>query len=211
MKAAGLNGRVKPSIFVCVTPTPACEPERRQAGHRAGSQPSQRSEAQRTTSGPPSCRPGPALLAAPRPGGTVASSDTAAEAPRALPAPPRDSFQGPAPNGASSTAPADGRPVSPPCHSMADKTSATAEADAPEDDAPKGRSKKRRTRAHVIDLTDSGSASDNGAEPEKAAPKKAASKKKTASKAKALSLIHISEPTRLLSISYAVFCLKKKK
>eukprot|EP00658_Telonema_sp_P-2_P027830 TRINITY_DN2142_c0_g1_i2.p3 TRINITY_DN2142_c0_g1~~TRINITY_DN2142_c0_g1_i2.p3 ORF type:complete len:120 (+),score=17.50 TRINITY_DN2142_c0_g1_i2:401-760(+) len=28
---------------------------------------------------------------------------------------------------------------------------------------------------------------------------------------KRLSLIHISEPTRLLSISYAVFCLKKKK
>ena len=28
-------------------------------------------------------------------------------------------------------------------------------------------------------------------------------------KAKGLSLIHISEPTRLLSISYAVFCLKK--
>ena len=28
--------------------------------------------------------------------------------------------------------------------------------------------------------------------------------------ASALSLIHISEPTRLLSISYAVFCLKKK-
>eukprot|EP00658_Telonema_sp_P-2_P016736 TRINITY_DN16486_c0_g1_i2.p1 TRINITY_DN16486_c0_g1~~TRINITY_DN16486_c0_g1_i2.p1 ORF type:complete len:164 (-),score=45.79 TRINITY_DN16486_c0_g1_i2:12-503(-) len=28
---------------------------------------------------------------------------------------------------------------------------------------------------------------------------------------KMLSLIHISEPTRLLSISYAVFCLKKKK
>ena len=28
--------------------------------------------------------------------------------------------------------------------------------------------------------------------------------------AAALSLIHISEPTRLLSISYAVFCLKKK-
>ena len=27
----------------------------------------------------------------------------------------------------------------------------------------------------------------------------------------ALSLIHISEPTRLLSISYAVFCLKKKQ
>src|SRR5678816_4679123 len=27
---------------------------------------------------------------------------------------------------------------------------------------------------------------------------------------KGLSLIHISEPTRLLSISYAVFCLKKK-
>src|SRR5678815_5313071 len=26
-----------------------------------------------------------------------------------------------------------------------------------------------------------------------------------------LPLIHISEPTRLLSISYAVFCLKKKK
>ena len=26
-----------------------------------------------------------------------------------------------------------------------------------------------------------------------------------------LSLIHISEPTRLLSISYAVFCLQKKK
>eukprot|EP00658_Telonema_sp_P-2_P039348 TRINITY_DN2815_c0_g1_i1.p1 TRINITY_DN2815_c0_g1~~TRINITY_DN2815_c0_g1_i1.p1 ORF type:complete len:155 (-),score=77.46 TRINITY_DN2815_c0_g1_i1:16-480(-) len=31
------------------------------------------------------------------------------------------------------------------------------------------------------------------------------------SKGKKLSLIHISEPTRLLSISYAVFCLKKKK
>mgnify|MGYP002681935824 CR=1 FL=1 len=30
-------------------------------------------------------------------------------------------------------------------------------------------------------------------------------------KALYLSLIHISEPTRLLSISYAVFCLKKKK
>src|SRR5674536_30577 len=29
--------------------------------------------------------------------------------------------------------------------------------------------------------------------------------------AHSLSLIHISEPTRLLSISYAVFCLKKKK
>src|SRR5678815_537364 len=29
--------------------------------------------------------------------------------------------------------------------------------------------------------------------------------------AQRLSLIHISEPTRLLSISYAVFCLKKKK
>src|SRR5674536_373144 len=29
--------------------------------------------------------------------------------------------------------------------------------------------------------------------------------------ARHLSLIHISEPTRLLSISYAVFCLKKKK
>ena len=29
--------------------------------------------------------------------------------------------------------------------------------------------------------------------------------------ARLLSLIHISEPTRLLSISYAVFCLKKKK
>src|SRR5674536_261380 len=29
--------------------------------------------------------------------------------------------------------------------------------------------------------------------------------------AQTLSLIHISEPTRLLSISYAVFCLKKKK
>eukprot|EP00658_Telonema_sp_P-2_P014468 TRINITY_DN15498_c0_g1_i2.p2 TRINITY_DN15498_c0_g1~~TRINITY_DN15498_c0_g1_i2.p2 ORF type:complete len:111 (-),score=26.05 TRINITY_DN15498_c0_g1_i2:103-435(-) len=29
--------------------------------------------------------------------------------------------------------------------------------------------------------------------------------------AEVLSLIHISEPTRLLSISYAVFCLKKKK
>ena len=29
--------------------------------------------------------------------------------------------------------------------------------------------------------------------------------------AETLSLIHISEPTRLLSISYAVFCLKKKK
>ena len=29
--------------------------------------------------------------------------------------------------------------------------------------------------------------------------------------AKALSLIHISEPTRQAEISYAVFCLKKKK
>eukprot|EP00658_Telonema_sp_P-2_P025032 TRINITY_DN2007_c0_g1_i10.p1 TRINITY_DN2007_c0_g1~~TRINITY_DN2007_c0_g1_i10.p1 ORF type:complete len:165 (-),score=49.44 TRINITY_DN2007_c0_g1_i10:16-510(-) len=32
-----------------------------------------------------------------------------------------------------------------------------------------------------------------------------------AASAYTLSLIHISEPTRLLSISYAVFCLKKKK
>ena len=32
----------------------------------------------------------------------------------------------------------------------------------------------------------------------------------TADEVWALSLIHISEPTRLLSISYAVFCLKKK-
>eukprot|EP00658_Telonema_sp_P-2_P067477 TRINITY_DN5639_c0_g1_i31.p1 TRINITY_DN5639_c0_g1~~TRINITY_DN5639_c0_g1_i31.p1 ORF type:complete len:121 (+),score=21.02 TRINITY_DN5639_c0_g1_i31:146-508(+) len=32
-----------------------------------------------------------------------------------------------------------------------------------------------------------------------------------AGSAQHLSLIHISEPTRLLSISYAVFCLKKKK
>src|SRR5678815_988325 len=31
------------------------------------------------------------------------------------------------------------------------------------------------------------------------------------SSGRVLSLIHISEPTRLLSISYAVFCLKKKK
>eukprot|EP00658_Telonema_sp_P-2_P044098 TRINITY_DN31965_c0_g1_i1.p1 TRINITY_DN31965_c0_g1~~TRINITY_DN31965_c0_g1_i1.p1 ORF type:complete len:109 (-),score=39.71 TRINITY_DN31965_c0_g1_i1:27-353(-) len=31
------------------------------------------------------------------------------------------------------------------------------------------------------------------------------------SSSSSLSLIHISEPTRLLSISYAVFCLKKKK
>ena len=29
--------------------------------------------------------------------------------------------------------------------------------------------------------------------------------------AQALSLIHISEPTRQAEISYAVFCLKKKK
>jgi len=29
--------------------------------------------------------------------------------------------------------------------------------------------------------------------------------------AQTLSLIHISEPTRLRRISYAVFCLKKKK
>eukprot|EP00658_Telonema_sp_P-2_P058960 TRINITY_DN4759_c0_g2_i1.p1 TRINITY_DN4759_c0_g2~~TRINITY_DN4759_c0_g2_i1.p1 ORF type:complete len:280 (-),score=66.02 TRINITY_DN4759_c0_g2_i1:65-904(-) len=38
-------------------------------------------------------------------------------------------------------------------------------------------------------------------------PKDAPTKKKVLF----LSLIHISEPTRLLSISYAVFCLKKKK
>ena len=36
-------------------------------------------------------------------------------------------------------------------------------------------------------------------------------KTKTLGMALELSLIHISEPTRLLSISYAVFCLKKKK
>jgi len=36
-------------------------------------------------------------------------------------------------------------------------------------------------------------------------------KERSAAQAAAyLSLIHISEPTRLLSISYAVFCLKKK-
>eukprot|EP00658_Telonema_sp_P-2_P037086 TRINITY_DN26709_c0_g2_i1.p1 TRINITY_DN26709_c0_g2~~TRINITY_DN26709_c0_g2_i1.p1 ORF type:complete len:214 (+),score=23.32 TRINITY_DN26709_c0_g2_i1:120-761(+) len=34
---------------------------------------------------------------------------------------------------------------------------------------------------------------------------------KSPSSQSSLSLIHISEPTRLLSISYAVFCLKKKK
>src|SRR5678815_584945 len=34
---------------------------------------------------------------------------------------------------------------------------------------------------------------------------------KTVEARQTLSLIHISEPTRLLSISYAVFCLKKKK
>src|SRR5678816_1824061 len=34
---------------------------------------------------------------------------------------------------------------------------------------------------------------------------------RTAAAVPDLSLIHISEPTRLLSISYAVFCLKKKK
>src|SRR5678815_1724010 len=34
---------------------------------------------------------------------------------------------------------------------------------------------------------------------------------KSGTSLKRLSLIHISEPTRLLSISYAVFCLKKKK
>eukprot|EP00658_Telonema_sp_P-2_P045757 TRINITY_DN33775_c0_g1_i1.p2 TRINITY_DN33775_c0_g1~~TRINITY_DN33775_c0_g1_i1.p2 ORF type:complete len:102 (-),score=15.28 TRINITY_DN33775_c0_g1_i1:80-385(-) len=33
---------------------------------------------------------------------------------------------------------------------------------------------------------------------------------KTLAVIQGLSLIHISEPTRLLSISYAVFCLKKK-
>ena len=47
--------------------------------------------------------------------------------------------------------------------------------------------------------------------PSVAPPK--STKNKTASKPtkEKLSLIHISEPTRLLSISYAVFCLKKKK
>src|SRR5678816_177854 len=34
--------------------------------------------------------------------------------------------------------------------------------------------------------------------------------KRSRSMTQDLSLIHISEPTRLLSISYAVFCLKKK-
>ena len=33
--------------------------------------------------------------------------------------------------------------------------------------------------------------------------------REVAAKLDILSLIHISEPTRLLSISYAVFCLKK--
>ena len=35
--------------------------------------------------------------------------------------------------------------------------------------------------------------------------------KRTGGTVKVLSLIHISEPTRLGMISYAVFCLKKKK
>eukprot|EP00831_Metopus_contortus_P074722 TRINITY_DN68272_c0_g1_i1.p1 TRINITY_DN68272_c0_g1~~TRINITY_DN68272_c0_g1_i1.p1 ORF type:complete len:118 (+),score=17.32 TRINITY_DN68272_c0_g1_i1:400-753(+) len=35
--------------------------------------------------------------------------------------------------------------------------------------------------------------------------------KKSVKSSQALSLIHISEPTRPLYISYAVFCLKKKK
>eukprot|EP00658_Telonema_sp_P-2_P056704 TRINITY_DN45141_c0_g1_i2.p1 TRINITY_DN45141_c0_g1~~TRINITY_DN45141_c0_g1_i2.p1 ORF type:complete len:138 (-),score=19.33 TRINITY_DN45141_c0_g1_i2:92-505(-) len=34
--------------------------------------------------------------------------------------------------------------------------------------------------------------------------------RRTQGNVQGLSLIHISEPTRLLSISYAVFCLKKK-
>eukprot|EP00658_Telonema_sp_P-2_P038030 TRINITY_DN2733_c0_g1_i3.p1 TRINITY_DN2733_c0_g1~~TRINITY_DN2733_c0_g1_i3.p1 ORF type:complete len:284 (-),score=95.78 TRINITY_DN2733_c0_g1_i3:73-924(-) len=46
-------------------------------------------------------------------------------------------------------------------------------------------------------------------EPESQLPQ-SASKSVRSSRPKKLSLIHISEPTRLLSISYAVFCLKKK-
>src|SRR5678815_5658384 len=41
-------------------------------------------------------------------------------------------------------------------------------------------------------------------------PATSCSRRYTDSASTYLSLIHISEPTRLLSISYAVFCLKKK-
>ena len=44
-----------------------------------------------------------------------------------------------------------------------------------------------------------------------AAEREACAKVCDALAGRTLSLIHISEPTRLLSISYAVFCLKKKK
>src|SRR5678816_3315626 len=46
--------------------------------------------------------------------------------------------------------------------------------------------------------------------PSRAVPPKAERLRGTAGFVVPLSLIHISEPTRLLSISYAVFCLKKK-
>src|SRR5678816_746108 len=42
-------------------------------------------------------------------------------------------------------------------------------------------------------------------------PRARVTRQRLAGNALYLSLIHISEPTRLLSISYAVFCLKKKK
>lgn len=62
---------------------------------------------------------------------------------------------------------------------MARKTSATADADAPE---AKTTPKKRRSRAHVIDLTDTGSSAPNGSTPEPAA--EAPKKRSTRSKAK---------------------------
>ncbi|WP_412060995.1 transcription termination factor Rho [Rubrivirga sp. IMCC45206] len=65
---------------------------------------------------------------------------------------------------------------------MARKTSATADADAPE---AKTTPKKRRSRAHVIDLTDTGSNGSNGSTPEPAAeaPKKRSSRSKAKPKA----------------------------
>ncbi|WP_412069698.1 transcription termination factor Rho [Rubrivirga sp. IMCC43871] len=62
---------------------------------------------------------------------------------------------------------------------MARKTSATANADAPEAETTP---KKRRSRAHVIDLTDTGSNGSNGSTPEPAA--EAPKKRSTRSKAK---------------------------
>ena len=68
--------------------------------------------------------------------------------------------------------------------------------------------KDARERAHEL-LAQAEKAAHQRVEESKAQAKAEADRIAASAKAQLLSLIHISEPTRLALISYAVFCLKK--